>query len=744
MSRISDKTLITTPSYLDSYVILDVSDTTDSPEGTLKRVSPAYVTGNTYIHADWYGASPTASAAINQSAIQAAMNALQTAGEGVIVLGPGEYTLSASGGAGTGPVFNWDVLDNWWIVGQGMGVTTLKLLAGDYSTGGDPHMFDISTCDNWGFANLTLDGNEPNHSAAQEQMHLVNMVDCNTVWFRNVEFVNAHGDGLKMLGNIVNQEKITILGCNFYNNKRAGLVVQRKNFYLTVANSIFDGGTNSTDQVVDYEPTGATSGAYHVWSGNQIIDTAAAEVGLSIGGIGTSDLLDRVVFVNNHLVNCPVRVWKTSRCLISGNTFNNSRDYAALDIRSANQRTKIIGNDIVQDGDANAISFNYQTSFAPSDVLLADNDIIFNGDSHAIQAENGVDGLRMHDNRLIGNATAKASGFYGVRIRNLIGTLGPIDIHDNEIRDFSTGVHFVSSGGASYKFESVQVHDNTFVDCTTGVYVEATGQADYESPLMLRGNVYHGVTTARNINNISYYQTGEMRYTILSGSPESVIAAPVGSYCARLDGAFGTTSYVKEAGGTTSSGWRALPLPTSVTVFNDTFTEASDTVLDSHTPDTDLPANGWTLSTASGWTAYATNDEAAQSVSGTQLAYSDMGQADCVISCSARLVSTSSFGGILLRYTDDNNYWAIVVNGSGTTFKILKRSAGTNSDAASTSVSVSGTVGISVIAKGNLISATIDGTTISVSDSHNASATTHGLYATIVARHYIDDFSVTV
>lgn len=44
-----------------------------------------------------------------------------------------------------------------------------------------------------------------------------------------------------------------------------------------------------------------------------------------------------------------------------------------------------------------------------------------------------------------------------------------------------------------------------------------------------------------------------------NGSPENVVAAPVGTLYSRRDGGPGTTLYCKEAGGAGNTGWTALP-----------------------------------------------------------------------------------------------------------------------------------------------------------------------------------------
>lgn len=52
------------------------------------------------------------------------------------------------------------------------------------------------------------------------------------------------------------------------------------------------------------------------------------------------------------------------------------------------------------------------------------------------------------------------------------------------------------------------------------------------------------------------FSTGTARWTSGTGSPEGVVAAPVGSLYTRTDGGVGTTLYVKESG-TGNTGWAA-------------------------------------------------------------------------------------------------------------------------------------------------------------------------------------------
>jgi hypothetical protein len=56
-------------------------------------------------------------------------------------------------------------------------------------------------------------------------------------------------------------------------------------------------------------------------------------------------------------------------------------------------------------------------------------------------------------------------------------------------------------------------------------------------------------------------QVRQLQGRLLSGtgSPENVVAAPVGTLYSRTDGGPGTTLYCKEAGGSGDTGWTAMP-----------------------------------------------------------------------------------------------------------------------------------------------------------------------------------------
>ena len=90
MAKLTDKTELTSPAYNDFMHIVDVSDIADSADGTSKKVQLATTSQATL--AEWYGADPGASAAVNTTAIQEALNI----GGVVRIKKVGDYLVNAS------------------------------------------------------------------------------------------------------------------------------------------------------------------------------------------------------------------------------------------------------------------------------------------------------------------------------------------------------------------------------------------------------------------------------------------------------------------------------------------------------------------------------------------------------------------------------------------------------------------------------------------------------------------------
>lgn len=184
-----------------------------------------------------------------------------------------------------------------------------------------------------------------------------------------------------------------------------------------------------------------------------------------------------------------------------------------------------------------------------------------------------------------------------------------------------------------------------------------------------------------------------------------------------------------------------------VNYITDNFTDATNTNIQSHTPDL---GGAWTQSSAGNlYKINASNKANFTDVTGgfnEKPCVIDAGVADFKVECDL----TSNFAGtggnrfwscLVFRYTNDNNFWLVYPNTTVSPPQItLADNQGgvfTDRGAAAASEIVSGSPNtVRVQAAGNNINVYVDGTLkISYSSSFNASATKVGLNAHVSGTH---------
>ncbi len=701
------------------------------------------------IHVDDYGASPSNTGQQNQTAIQNAVNAAKAAGgTQLIQFGIGEYTVETQGGAGVGgQVFDWDdgTYDNLVFRGHGR-ASILKIAAGDYSGGSDPHMFNLRNSSNLVFQDLMFDGNQPNHTGVQEQFHLFNVVDCDNLAWINCTFTRSHGDGIKILGNTQQTANLQVLGCEFLGCKRAGVVMQRRVDRIVIDGCLFDGNdlegnTIQTDQLMDFEPTGSDGivAADNIVSNCIFHSRIGVVAGVTFGGPGTDAPLSRTIVSGCTFLVDSLRFFKTRDLLFIGNTvksFGTGSPTDLIDVLSQNENIVFSHCNLANESDTCVIGLNAQSDVRPSRVIIDSCQMRQNGDFHAIRAENGADGLKLMNNWIIGNSDT-AVDKVGLRLREnptVPGKSNGLYSAGNTFQDFSIGIQSVTTDSASNGYDSWIARDNSFVDCSTGVSITASADNQFSSTPVI-DNSYSGVTTNISFSGITHYATSDGQYR---GTAVPSFAASNGDTFSR-DGGSDSSVYFYLGGV-----WQAYAPALATVLASDTFTEASNTILSSHTPSSDLNGNGWALSTASNYQVSASTDEAVAILASDQIAVIDVESSDVEVNTDIRLVSTSGFGGVVVRYTDADNYLAFLVKGDGSEIKWLKRVGGveTASIDSVTGLSLSGTVRMRVKINGSVLTGDVDGNTVTISDSFNSPETSHGIYSDTASRFYFDDFQI--
>lgn len=177
----------------------------------------------------------------------------------------------------------------------------------------------------------------------------------------------------------------------------------------------------------------------------------------------------------------------------------------------------------------------------------------------------------------------------------------------------------------------------------------------------------------------------------------------------------------------------------------DSFTDTDSTNLDAHTPDVDVVGGGWAEVIGTDWTIQSNHAEA-----GTldATAAIDCGEADLNLSCEADSNALSAAqnqsAGLCARLSDSSNFWAIIINDNGNTFRIAEKNAGAYTTRASASVTITGGTYYTITAQldGQTITAQLDDANeISYgSAALNETATVHGIKLRRGSTDRIDDF----
>jgi hypothetical protein len=181
-------------------------------------------------------------------------------------------------------------------------------------------------------------------------------------------------------------------------------------------------------------------------------------------------------------------------------------------------------------------------------------------------------------------------------------------------------------------------------------------------------------------------------------------------------------------------------------LISDTFTEASDTALASHTPDTNVPGNPW-VEDAGSWTVSGTNDwlNASGTTPGGEgwLCSIDSGAADVEIQATIRVVTGFTAPGIRFRITDASNYLTLRIN-TGTGLELVKREGGSNTVLQTYTFTPGGATDyvVKVVADGSSIKGYLDGTErVSQTSTFSQTATKHGFRGQSTSHRY-DNFTV--
>ena len=192
----------------------------------------------------------------NASRMSRAIDWLKNNGNGVIHLPRGVHEIGyVDAGTGVG-IYNPG--SNFGIVGDGMGITTLKLADGIVED--QDGFFHCTSVNGLHVADMTFDWSKDNIVSTNEQAHVFDLFMTQRATFHRVEFKNVRRDAIRLIGSGLPAAAdadwtadISIQDCIFDACQRTGIGFQRNVRRIKIANSEF---RNCGDTNIDFEPTG--------------------------------------------------------------------------------------------------------------------------------------------------------------------------------------------------------------------------------------------------------------------------------------------------------------------------------------------------------------------------------------------------------------------------------------------------------------------------------------------------------
>jgi hypothetical protein len=506
----------------------------------------------------------------NRTAIRAAIVAALAADRPLYVP-PGVFASSRDPNISTTAVgsmccFDLYGISNLEIFGAGR-TSILKMLDPDEAPG-DFYIFRIRNgTSGITIRDLALDGGFPygtSTSGYDEQIHLVNIGrggdpddGASDIRFQNVHFQNCRGDGVRIIGwadGLVTD--VSIASCRFDACHRSGIGVQRGSHGVQIHGCLF---TRSTDQDIDFEPTGDDGVERFSIVGNHFIRSGdgLGLLSITLSGNSTTVHHERSIFANNVIEGGSIDALNMTGVLIQGNRINH-RDAADGDPTIALHRTcrdiQLVDNYVYRSGVAGPGIHVYYQDDTPERILVQGNTITQTTASSGITVDNSHD-VAVKDNLVIlDNSEGDPVSAAGISLEALGFNCEALTATGNRIRSIGDDAWVY---GIQLRAETYEIADaviaNNHIDAMATSEIWIAGNFT-NLPIITENRAARILADAGF--DTPYIVTGNSegpRVIVGAGDPEGAVAAPVGSQYQDVTGGL---SYTKETG-TGDTGWVA-------------------------------------------------------------------------------------------------------------------------------------------------------------------------------------------
>jgi|tagenome__1003787_1003787.scaffolds.fasta_scaffold20984098_6 hypothetical protein len=490
-----------------------------------------------------------------------------------IRFGPGVYDFTVGAQRAAIGLRN---LRNLTFRGAGTGATVIRLMPNQtVAPSADADVIRTFGCRNLTFRELSVHGSYLTLGNASEQMHGIDITEGSTeIAVDRVRVFQSAGDGLRLLGSPGQKvRKIWVEGCRFIQNKRSGVGFQRAAEFVWVRNCYIESTIPSTDQSVDFEPTGSGSPTDIIIESNVIVhQTGTAAVTLS--GINSTDATRRVTFAHNIVLGGEIFCTDVAELTIKNNIVlvpaSNRPAARLLNLARGGESLRVTENLLINERAGTPSVIHLGSSARPvSQALLAGN-LCITPSGQGINVSSSIlsscEDVVIERNMLV----AAGSCTEGVHVQSDVSAVNGISVRDNDITVKGSGAWATGILISGNKIHDVSTVGNSLRGVATGIKFE--GNEFVPTPVCALNRTAETVTRPVDLDQLPGHvivvggaagqggQTpgsGSGRFLVGQGNPEGNVTGNAGDLYQRIDSGTGPRLFVKESDALSNTGWAA-------------------------------------------------------------------------------------------------------------------------------------------------------------------------------------------
>lgn len=492
-----------------------------------------------------------------------------------ICFGPGVYDFTVGTQQAAIGLRN---LRNLTFRGAGTGATVLRLMPNQTfdNPRADADVIRTFDCRNLTFRDLSVHGSYLTLGNATEQMHGIDLTEgSEEIAVHRVRVFQSAGDGLRLLGSSDQKaRKIWVEGCRFIQNKRSGVSFQRAAEFVWIRNCYIESAIPSTDQSVDFEPTGAGSPTDILIESNVIVhQTGTAAVTLS--GISSTDATRRVTFADNILLGGEIFCTDVAELTINNNIVlvpaSDRPATVLLNLERGGESLRITDNLLINErtGTPSVIHLGTSSARPVSQALLAGNLCITpagQGINVTSSSLSSCEDVVIERNMLV----ATGSCAEGVQVKSDISAVNGISVRDNDITVKGSGAWATGILISGNKIHNVSAVGNSLRGVVTGI--KFVGNEFIPTPVCALNRTADTVKKPIDVDQLPGHVIvaggaaslggrdpglGSGRFLVGQGNPEGNVTGNAGDLYQRIDTGTGPRLFVKESDALSNTGWAA-------------------------------------------------------------------------------------------------------------------------------------------------------------------------------------------